>query len=69
MHSPNFNSAMNSSSKGTSIRAIFDSTRRSIADFSEDGLVFDIPDVSFDDIAGHNNAKTRLHEVINFLKE
>ena len=31
-----------------------------IKDFSEDGLVFDIPDVSFDDIAGHTNAKTRL---------
>ena len=40
-----------------------------IKDFSEDGLVFDIPDVSFDDIAGHTNAKTRLHEVINFLKD
>ena len=40
-----------------------------IKDFSEDGLVFDIPDVSFDDIAGHDNAKTRLHEVINFLKD
>ncbi len=40
-----------------------------IKDFSEDGLVFDIPNVSFDDIAGHVNAKTRLHEVINFLKE
>ncbi|MDQ7047749.1 MAG: AAA family ATPase [Sulfurovum sp.] len=40
-----------------------------IKDFSEDGLVFDIPDVSFDDIAGHTNAKTRLSEVIKFLKE
>jgi|AGBJ01.1.fsa_nt_gi ATP-dependent Zn protease len=40
-----------------------------IKDFSEDGLVFDIPDVTFDDIAGHTTAKTRLHEVINFLKE
>ncbi len=40
-----------------------------IKDFSEDGLVFDIPDVSFDDIAGHTHAKTRLLEVINFLKE
>jgi len=40
-----------------------------IKDFSEDGLVFDIPDVSFDDIAGHTNAKMRLHEVINFLKD
>jgi len=39
-----------------------------IKDFSEDGLVFDIPDVSFSDIAGHNKAKSRLLEVIKFLK-
>jgi len=40
-----------------------------IKDFSEDGLVFDIPDISFDDIAGHYKAKQRLHEVINFFKK
>jgi ATP-dependent Zn protease len=40
-----------------------------IRDFSEDGLVFDIPDISFDDIAGHKKAKSRLLEVINFLKD
>ncbi|MDQ7062449.1 MAG: AAA family ATPase [Sulfurimonas sp.] len=40
-----------------------------IKDFSEDGLVFDIPKVSFDDIAGHHKAKQRLSEVINFFKE
>jgi ATP-dependent Zn protease len=40
-----------------------------IKDFSEDGLVFDIPNVSFDDIAGHHKAKSRLLEVIKFLKE
>ncbi len=40
-----------------------------IKDFSEDGLVFDIPNVSFDDIAGHHKAKQRLGEVINFFKE
>ena len=40
-----------------------------IKDFSEDGLVFDIPNVSFDDIAGHTKAKSRLLEVINFLKD
>lgn len=39
-----------------------------IKDFSEDGLVFDIPNVSFADIAGHNKAKSRLLEVIKFLK-
>jgi ATP-dependent Zn protease len=40
-----------------------------IKDFSEDGLVFDIPMVSFDDIAGHHKAKQRLGEVINFFKD
>jgi len=40
-----------------------------IKDFSEDGLVFDIPNVSFDDIAGHHKAKERLNEVINFFKQ
>ncbi|MGB5506335.1 MAG: AAA family ATPase [Sulfurovum sp.] len=40
-----------------------------IKDFSEDGLVFDIPNVSFDDIAGHHKAKQRLGEVINFFKD
>jgi ATP-dependent Zn protease len=40
-----------------------------IKDFSEDGLVFDIPNVSFSHIAGHYVAKQRLHEVINFFKE
>ncbi|MDF1874477.1 AAA family ATPase [Sulfurimonas sp. SAG-AH-194-I05] len=40
-----------------------------IKDFSEDGLVFDIPKVSFENIAGHHKAKQRLHEVITFFKE
>jgi ATP-dependent Zn protease len=40
-----------------------------IKDYSEDGLVFDVPRVSFDDIAGHHKAKQRLNEVINFFKE
>lgn len=39
-----------------------------IKDFSEDGLVFDIPKISFEDIAGHHKAKERLNEVINFFK-
>ncbi|MBN2816466.1 MAG: AAA family ATPase [Campylobacterales bacterium] len=39
-----------------------------IKDFSEDGLVFDIPKTSFSDIAGHHKAKQRLNEVINFFK-
>lgn len=40
-----------------------------IIDFSEDGLVFDIPKISFNDIAGHHVAKQRLQEVIKFFKE
>ena len=40
-----------------------------IKDYSEDGLVFDIPKVSFNDIAGHHKAKQRLGEVINFFKD
>ena len=39
-----------------------------IKDFSEDGLVFDVPKISFTDIAGHHKAKQRLSEVINFFK-
>lgn len=39
-------------------------------DFSdEDGsLVFEIPDISFSQIAGHNKVKERLNEVISYLK-
>ena len=38
-------------------------------DFSgEDGLVFEIPNISFNDVAGHKVAKKRLSEVINILK-
>ncbi len=40
-----------------------------IKDFSEDGLVFDIPHISFNHIAGHHKAKQRLREVINFFKQ
>jgi ATP-dependent metalloprotease FtsH len=41
---------------------------KKIIDFSEDGLVFDIPNVKFDDIAGHNKVKQRLNEAIKYLK-
>ena len=38
-------------------------------DFSGDaGLVFEVPSVSFADVAGHNVAKQRLSEIINILK-
>jgi ATP-dependent metalloprotease FtsH len=39
-----------------------------VQDFSEDGLVFDVPEVTFQDIAGHAKAKVRLSEAITFLK-
>jgi ATP-dependent Clp protease ATP-binding subunit ClpA len=48
-------------------RCTFKQVKR-IKDFSIDGLVFDIPELSFDDIAGHHKAKQRLGEVINFFK-
>jgi len=39
-------------------------------DFSgEDGLVFQVPSISFRDVAGHSVAKKRLSEIINILKE
>ncbi|MGB5964577.1 MAG: AAA family ATPase [Sulfurimonadaceae bacterium] len=39
-------------------------------DFSgDDGLVFQVPNLSFKNVAGHNIAKKRLSEIINILKE
>ena len=39
-------------------------------DFSgKDGLVFQVPDISFNDVAGHHVAKKRLSEVIHILKD
>lgn len=32
------------------------------------GFIFQIPEVSFEDIAGHKQAKSKLKEVINYLK-
>jgi len=40
-----------------------------VKDFNKDGLVFDIPDISFDDIAGHSRVKTRLNESVVYLKK
>lgn len=40
------------------------------SDFSgDDGLVFQVPSISFKNVAGHSVAKKRLTEVINILKE
>ncbi len=42
----------------------------SIADFQgEDALVFEVPDLSFEDIAGHNKVKERLKEIVKYLKD
>ena len=40
-----------------------------IKDFGEDGLVFEVPEQSFADVAGHNRAKMRLKEVVTLLKD
>ena len=37
-------------------------------DFGDDGVLFDVPDVSFDDIAGHEKVKKRLKEIVKLLK-
>ena len=39
-----------------------------INDVGEDGILFDVPDVSFDDIAGHDKVKKRLREIVKLLK-
>lgn len=42
---------------------------KKVADFSgEVPLIFELPDKSFDDIAGHKKAKERLKEIVNLLK-
>lgn len=38
-------------------------------DFGSGGLIFDTPEVSFNDIAGHIQVKERLKEIVRFLKE
>lgn len=40
------------------------------SDFTENGgLVFEVPDISFKEIAGHHEAKNRLNEIIRLLKK
>jgi len=40
------------------------------SDFSgDDGLIFEVPNISFKNVAGHHVAKKRLTEIINILKE
>lgn len=53
--------------------SLSDINRKKLArsvDFSgEDGLVFEVPNISFLDVAGHHVAKKRLSEVVNILKD
>jgi len=42
---------------------------QNVSDIGEDGIVFEVPDVSFKDIAGHKKAKQKLKEIINLLKK
>jgi ATP-dependent Zn protease len=53
--------------------SFYDSQRKKLArsvDFSgEDALVFEVPNLSFKNVAGHKVAKKRLLEIINILKE
>jgi len=41
---------------------------KNIRDIGEDGIIFEIPSVSFKDIAGHEKIKKRLKEVVKLLK-
>lgn len=43
-------------------------TVKKLADYGSEGLVFQIPNTSFSDIAGHSKAKMRLSETVNLLK-
>lgn len=45
----------------------FEKVKR-IDDFGENGIILDIPDVKFDDIAGQIKVKERLKEIVKLLK-
>jgi cell division protease FtsH len=50
------------------IKKIYFEKVKNIKDFGEDGIIFEIPEVTFDDIAGHKKVKQKLKEIVNFLK-
>jgi ATP-dependent metalloprotease FtsH len=50
------------------IKDIYFEKVQNVSDFGEDGILFDVPDVSFEDIAGHEKVKKRLREIVKFLK-
>jgi len=41
---------------------------KNVKDIGNDGIVFEVPDVSFDDIAGHKKVKDKLKEMVTFMK-
>jgi cell division protease FtsH len=41
---------------------------KNIKDIGEDGIIFEVPEITFDDIAGHEKVKKRLKEIVKFLK-
>ncbi|ROR40196.1 AAA family ATPase [Caminibacter pacificus] len=49
------------------VNIYFEKVKR-VNDFGENGIILDIPQVSFDNIAGHVNAKKRLKEIVRLLK-
>ena len=42
---------------------------KNIRDIGEDGIVFDVPDVSFDDIAGHDKVKKKIKRNSKIIKK
>lgn len=50
------------------IKDIYFEKVTNINDIGEDGILFDVPNVSFDDIAGHDKIKKKLKEIVKFLK-
>jgi cell division protease FtsH len=50
------------------IKKVYFEKIKNISDIGEDGIIFEIPDVSFEDIAGHEKVKKRLKEIVKFLK-
>jgi len=41
---------------------------KNVKDIGDNGIIFEVPEVRFDDIAGHKKAKERLKEVVTFMK-
>jgi ATP-dependent Zn protease len=50
------------------IKNIYFEQVKDIRDIGEDGIIFEMPDISFDDIAGQEKVKKRLKEIVKFLK-